>query len=79
MSWYKINFDRAIFEKEDKAGLGVVIQNSEGLVMASLSQLVSLPYSVIEVETLAARRALELAVEIGIDRVILEGDSAVLM
>ena len=47
--------------------------------MASLSQLVSLPYSVIEVETLAARRALELAVEIGIDRVILEGDSAVLM
>lgn len=39
--------------------------------MASLSQLVSLPYSVIEDETLA--------VEIGIDRVILEGDSAVLM
>ena len=33
----------------------------------------------IEVETLAARRALELPVEIGIDRVILEGDSAVLM
>ena len=57
----------------------MVIQNSEGLVMASLSQLVSLPYSVIEVETLAARRALELAVEIGIDRVILEGDSAVLI
>lgn len=47
--------------------------------MASLSQLVSLPYFVIEVETLAARRALELVVEIGIDRVILEGDSAVLM
>lgn len=78
LSWYKINFDGAIFE-EDKAGLGVVIQNSEGLVMALLSQLVSLPYSVIEVETLAARRALELAVEIGIDRVILEGDLAVLM
>ncbi|XP_050249148.1 uncharacterized protein LOC126696448 [Quercus robur] len=73
--WYKINFDGAIFVKEDKAGLGVVIQNSEGLVMASLSQLISLPSSVVEVKTLAARRALE----IGIDRVILKGDSTVLM
>lgn len=65
--------------KEDKVGLGVVICNSEGLVMASLSQLISLPYSVVEVETLVARRALELVVEIGIGRVVLEGDSAVLM
>lgn len=47
--------------------------------MASLSQLVLLPYSVIEVETLAAKRTLELAEEIGIDRVILEGDLVVLM
>ena len=65
--------------KEDKVGLGVVICNSEGLVMASLSQLISLPYSIVEVETLVARRALELVVEIGIGRVVLEGDSAVLM
>ena len=41
--------------------------------------MVSLPYSIIEVEALAARRTLELAVEIGIDRVILESDSVVLM
>nr|POF03683.1 hypothetical protein CFP56_34439 [Quercus suber] len=47
--------------------------------MVSLSQLVPLPFSVIEVNTLAARRALELAVEVGIDRVILEGDSKVLI
>lgn len=25
-SWYKINFDGAVFVKEDKVGLGVVIQ-----------------------------------------------------
>ena len=78
-SWYKINFHGAIFEREDSAGLGVVIRNSEGLVMASLSQLVPLPFSVIEVEALAARRALELTVEIGLDRVILEGVSSVLI
>lgn len=47
--------------------------------MASLAQLVPLPFSVIKFEALAARRALELAVEIGLDRVILEGDSSILI
>ena len=46
--------------------------------MASLSQKIPLPISVIEVEILAARRALELAVELGFDHVILEGDSEIL-
>ena len=36
-SWYKIYFDGVVFVKEDKAELGAVIRNSEGLVMASLS------------------------------------------
>ena len=34
--------------------------------------------SVIEVEVLAARRALELAVELGVDHIILKGDSEIL-
>ena len=59
---YKINFDGAIFDKDKSASLGVVIQNNEGyLVMASLSQLIPLPPTVIEVETLVASYALELA------------------
>lgn len=37
-SWYKINFDGALFVKENCAGVGVVIRNEQGLVMASLSQ-----------------------------------------
>ena len=53
---YKINFDGAIFDKDNSASLGVVIWNNEGyLVMASLSQLIPLPPTVIEVETLATR------------------------
>ena len=46
--------------------------------MASLSQKIPLPRSVIVVEVLAAWRALELAVELGVDHVILEGDSEML-
>ena len=77
-NWYKINFDGATFADVRSAGLGVVIRNREGRVMASLSQKIPLPMSVIEVEVLAARRALELAVELGFDHVILEGDSEIL-
>jgi len=73
-------FHGATFEQKKKAGLGVVIRNQEGLVMASLSQLIQLPPStVIEVEALAARRALELALELGFDRIVLEGDSEILI
>uniref|UniRef100_A0A7N2N238 Allene oxide synthase n=1 Tax=Quercus lobata TaxID=97700 RepID=A0A7N2N238_QUELO len=37
------------------------------------------PYTIIEVEALTARRALEFAMEIGIDQDILEGDSKILI
>ncbi|KAL0014623.1 hypothetical protein SO802_001692 [Lithocarpus litseifolius] len=76
--WYKINFDGFTFANKDKAGLGVVVRNSEGLVMVSLAQQIPLPPSVTEVEVLVARRALELAIELSFDRIILEGDSKIL-
>ena len=76
---YKLNFDGATFVEDGTAGIGVVIRNGAGLVMASLSQRIPLPVSVIEVEALAARRAMEFALELGFDNVILEGDSEVLM
>ena len=76
---YKVNFDSALFEHEDNAGLGVVIRNQEGLVMASLSEVIPLPSTVIEVETLAARRAVEFALELGFDNIVLEGDSEILI
>ena len=56
-----------------------MVRNEEGLVLASLSQQIPLPATVLEVETLAAKRALEFAIEIGAHRVILEGDSTILI
>ena len=75
---YKINYDAATFTKDGKAGLGVVTQNSEGLVMASLTQQIPLPTTVIETEALAARRVTEFALEIGLANIILEGDNETL-
>nr|POE61469.1 hypothetical protein CFP56_37773 [Quercus suber] len=49
--------------------------------MASLSELIQLPSTVIEVEALAARRAVELSLELGFDShsIVLEGDSEILI
>ena len=49
------------------------------LSLVILNKRTMLPFTVIEVEAMTARRALILALEIGFDRVILEGDSKVLI
>ena len=69
----------ATFAEDGTAGIGVVIRNETGLIMASLSQRIPMSTSVTEVEALAARRAMELALELGFDNVILEGDSEILL
>ena len=76
---YKVNFDGAIFAEEGLAGLGVVIRNGHGLIMASLTQQIPLLGSVIELEVLVAWKALELTIELGFDNITLEGDSEVLI
>ena len=61
----------------NKSGIGVVVRNSHGLVIASLAQQLPQAYKVVEIKSLATARALELGLEIGLDRVIVEGDSDV--
>nr|XP_023881687.1 uncharacterized protein LOC111994059 [Quercus suber] len=57
------------------AGLGVVIRNGEGLVLATLSEQIEKPPSVEILELLAARRAITFAAESGHSQVVCEGDS----
>lgn len=71
----KVNYDGAIFSEEGRAGLRVVIRNSEGAVIASLSQQIPLPTTIIPVEALAVRRVATFAKEIGIMAAVLKGDS----
>ena len=47
--------------------------------MVSLSQKTTLPFTAIEVEAMAALRALKLALETGFHQIILEGDLQILI
>ena len=71
----KANFDGAVFVDTGEAGIGVVIQNEFGEVMATLSEKIALPPSVETLELLAARRAAVFAVELGLQKISFEGDA----
>ena len=73
--WVKVNFDRATFKEKSLAGLGCIIRNEKGLVMAAFTQIIPLPTLVEMVEVLAMRSAIGFAQELSLDQVILEGDS----
>ena len=50
---YKVNIDGALFYADNTAGLGVVVRNEHGQVMASLSERIPQPSSMIKDEALA--------------------------
>ncbi|XP_050278447.1 uncharacterized protein LOC126720005 [Quercus robur] len=71
----KINFDDAVFQDQKMAGIGVVIRNPNGHVIGALSDRIFLPATVDEVEALACRKAISFALDLGVENVVLEGDS----
>ena len=74
-NFIKTNFDGAVFREEQEAGIGVVLRDNEGQVLAALSEKVRLPATVEVIEMLAARRAATFARELGFSRVCFEGDA----
>ena len=57
----------------------MIIHDQAGLVLAALSQKIPLLTSVETVEVMATRRALLFAKELGFERVMVEGDSEVVI
>ena len=60
----------------------MVIRDCQGLVLgllALLSQIIPLPLTVVELETLVVAKALEFAIDLGLSTVILEGDSKIII
>ena len=73
--FFKVNFDGALFLDQRCAGLGVVVRDSDGLIIAALSQRGRLLGSVDVVEALAIWRAICFAKELGLHHLVIEGDS----
>ncbi|KAK9999099.1 hypothetical protein SO802_018702 [Lithocarpus litseifolius] len=76
---FKANFDVAVFKSEKLAGLGVVIRDWRGEAISALTMSVLLAQTVVELEALACRRAVQFAKEIGLTQVIFEGDSSIVI
>ena len=57
----KINCDRAIFSDKKKSPIGVVIQDSLGLVLGSLSKQLPQAYTPLEIEAMVESTTLQFA------------------
>ena len=75
----KINCDGAKFAKENRAGIGVVIRNSEGMVLGSLSTQLSQAFSPLQIEAMAVETAMQFAIDLEVQHAIFETDSLVLV
>ena len=73
-TFYKENFDAAIFENSGFVGLGVVIRDCHGHVIAALSQKIRKPNLVEAAEALVACQAIVFMKELCIFKVVVEGD-----
>ena len=68
-----------MFKDKGEAGMGVVVCDFHGKVIASLAEKIQLPSSLDEVEALAAVRAITLAMDLNLPSFIVEGDSEVVI
>ena len=76
---YKLNFDAAIFADLDRTGVGAIIRNEQGQVMAAMQAAGPKANSSDEAELLACRRSMEFAVDAGFTKLIIEGDNVNVM
>ncbi|XP_075655185.1 uncharacterized protein LOC142625399 [Castanea sativa] len=70
----KINFDGAVFSKENKSGVGVVVKDVKGLVLTSCAKVMQQASEAVDIESLAVATALSFARDPGFQCVVLKGD-----
>ena len=73
-NWYKVNVDAAIDHQSQRAGLGVVIRNDKGDVVAAAIKPSSFNRDVPFTEAEAIEWGMQVAKKAGITAVILESD-----
>ena len=70
----KVNFDAALFKHKNSARLGAIVRDWRGANLGALSMPVLLSSTIAELEALACLRAIQFATNLGLQRVIFEGD-----
>ncbi|XP_050241112.1 uncharacterized protein LOC126690008 [Quercus robur] len=73
--YFKVNVDGATFAKQKAAGVGVLILDDQGRVIAALSKKIQAPLGAVKIEAKAFEVGLQFGKDIGIQHLILEGDS----
>ena len=71
---YKVNVDGAVFLAKKESGIGIVVWDSQGLVMVAMSMKIAL-LGPLEVEAKAFEASLQFAKDLGLQDFILGGDS----
>jgi hypothetical protein len=74
MGWVKLNWDAAMDIPAKKLGLGVVVRDSCGVLVAAKAAIIPFISDPTTGEALAAWSATTLTRDLGLQRVVLEGD-----
>ena len=73
--FFKVNFDASWSVETKKVGIGLVVQDYRGEFYAGMSKLGNIVASAETVELVAAREALNFALDAGFRDIILEGNN----
>ena len=68
-----------MFRHSNLAGIGVIAHNHDGEAVGALSSPIPMAQYVADLEALACLKVVQFALEIGLTRVVFEGDSAVII
>ena len=74
-SAFKLNFDAAVFFEVNRFSVGAIIRNYKGEIMATMSVRGLAVYSNEEGGLLACRKAIEFGIDVGISKLVIEGDN----